>query len=175
MQIVTERHRNAEEILKLLPEGFGVQLINDNIVMSPAPKDIHQKISGKLHSRLLIFVEENDLGETRDAPSDVFLNDINIYQPDIYFVSKERLHLFAEDGFYGAPDLVVEIISPGSEAMDKGMKKDVYESAGVKEYWLIDPKTKGATGFENTASGFVQFIEEKGKLSSKLLNTVLIF
>jgi Uma2 family endonuclease len=76
------------------------------------------------------------------ALSDVFLNDKNIYQPDVYFVSNDNAGHFEKDGVHGAPDLAIEILSPGTEQLDKNEKLKVYETYGVKEYWLIDTERK---------------------------------
>lgn len=74
------------------------------------------------------------------APSDVELSPSDVYEPDIYFVSKERLGIFTEQGASGAPDLVVEVLSPGTAKLDLGPKREVYASVGVKEMWLVDER-----------------------------------
>jgi len=72
------------------------------------------------------------LGTVRYAPYDVYLDDKNAFQPDILFVRKENMHLIEEDGLYGAPDLVIEILSPSNSKYDLKVKKEVYERYGVK-------------------------------------------
>lgn len=163
------------EVYNCLPEGTPVQLINNQLFMSPAPKDRHQKLIGKLYLLVTAFVERNHLGETRIAPSDVFLNKENIYQPDIYFISTEHLDGFHEDGFHGAPDLVIEILSPGSEKTDKVDKFINYEAVGVKEYWIVDPLDKTSIGYKNVLGKFEMITEKKGQLYSPLLDTEFTF
>ena len=163
------------EVYQCLPEGTPVQLINNQLIMSPAPKDRHQKLIGTLYRRIADFVEKNNLGETRLAPSDVFLNNENIYQPDIYFVPPEKLGGFQEDGFHGVPDLIIEILSSGSEKLDKFDKFNNYEAAGVKEYWIVDPLDNNATGYKNVSGKFEQLPEQKGQLHSPLLSTDFSF
>ena len=141
--------------------------IRQNIINLTLVTDISFELTG--------YIKKNRLGNTRVAPSDVFLNDENIYQPDVYFVSNDNAGNFEKDGFHGAPDLVIEILSPGTEKIDKNEKLKLYETNGVKEYWLIDPDTKKATGYNNNNGRFELIIEETEKLSSKLLNTVFIF
>ena len=131
-----------QEIYQSLPESTPVQLINNQLVLWLTPKDIHHKIKGKLLFSINKFIAENNLGKIRIAPSDVYLNEENIYQPDIYFISQQNLSGFQEDGFHGAPDLVIEILSPGTEKHDKTYKLKVYEACGVREYWLVNPKIK---------------------------------
>ncbi len=79
--------------------------------MTPAPIPKHRKISRELEFEILKFVKANDLGEVFYAPCDVYLDDENIVQPDILFVSGERLNIIGEKNIQGAPDLVIEIIS----------------------------------------------------------------
>ncbi len=80
-----------------------------------------------------------------------------------------------ENGFYGAHDLAIEVLSPGSEQYDRGTKKDVYEQKGVKEYWLVDPATKIAEGFYLENNVFTPVIGGKRIMNLKLLNFVLKF
>lgn len=163
------------ELYQCLPEGLPVQLINNQLIMSPAPNDPHQQIVIDLSSDVHFYIKKNKLGKTRVGPSDVYINDKNVYQPDVYFVSNENPGHFERNGFHGAPDFVIEILSPGNEKTDKVDKLKVYEASGVKEYWFIEPDTKTATGYFNTNGSFKLFAEEKDKLSSRLLNTVFNF
>src|SRR5699024_8910535 len=156
--------RTMLEVYESLPEGTPVQLIKNKLIMSPSPLDIHQKILGLIFNRLFTFVEKHELGEVRVAPYDVHLDEQNIYQPDILFIAKENLHKIKENGLYGAPDLVIEILSPGTTEYDKKDKKEVYEHYGVKEYWIVDPKSKIADGLVWKEGKFETMAEEKGKI-----------
>lgn len=167
--------RTMLEVYKCLPEGTPVQLINNQLIMSPAPKDIHQKVLSKIYRQFADFIEKNSLGETRIAPSDVFLNNENIYQPDTYYVSKQNLQGFKDDGFHETPDIVIEVLSPGSEKQDKVDKFKVYESCGVKEYWIVDPQNKNASGYILQAGKFEKSAELNAAIQSRLLNTTLNF
>ncbi len=110
--------------------------------MSPSPRTFHQVIAGRIYSLILRFLEKHPLGEVFIAPLDVFLNDVNIYQPDVIFVSSRRKAIITEQGIEGAPDLVVEILSPGTARFDKGSKRKVYARTGVKELWMVDPEAR---------------------------------
>ena len=72
------------------------------------------------------------------APFDVVLSNINVVQPDILFVSRERSHILTDAGISGAPDLVVEILSPSTAALDKTRKRELYARYRVPEYWQVD-------------------------------------
>jgi len=118
------------------------QLIEGRLVMSPSPLTNHQRVVMRLSSVLHHHVQQHQLGEVFVAPLDVFLNDINIYQPDIVYLSKSRLHRLTEQGVEGAPDLCVEVLSPSTERFDRVTKKKIFAQSGVTELWLIDPKAE---------------------------------
>ena len=107
--------------------------------MTPSPVPNHQRISRKLEFILEKFVTENNLGEIFDAPCDVYLDDENVIQPDILFISLDRLAIIGEKNIQGAPDLAVEIISENSAYKDMVQKKRLYARFGVKEYWVVIP------------------------------------
>jgi Uma2 family endonuclease len=87
----------------------------------------------------------------------------------LIFIGNEKLHIIKEDGIYGAPDLVIEVLSPGTKSFDLTKKKKIYEKSGVKEYWVVDPQTRNAIGFKLSEKKFVEFKKEKGKITSTLL------
>jgi Uma2 family endonuclease len=163
------------EVFNSLPEGTLVQLIENNIVMSPAPLDRHQVIIGELFSELKAFVKNHKLGQVRIAPYDVYLDRKNAFQPDICFIANENVHLIQENGLHGIPDLVIEILSPGTARYDMYEKKDVYERCGVKELWLVDPADKRATGYSLVNNEYQDFFNDTAILESKLLDLKIEF
>ena len=136
--VIEKKKRTYEDYLKT-PEDERYELIEGELLMTPAPIPKHQRISRKIEFVLEKFVTENDLGEIFDAPCDVYLDDENIVQPDILFISKERLNIIGEKNIQGAPDLVIEIISESSAYRDFVQKKRLYARFGVKEYWIALP------------------------------------
>lgn len=128
----------ADEYLQLPDDGHRYELIEGVLYMVPSPLRIHQKVSLRLTLLLDDFVEEHHLGELYNAPLDVHLSLADIYQPDIIFVSAANAAIL-QDWIRGAPDLVVEILSPGTAQRDLGSKKKNYARYGVKEYWVVDP------------------------------------
>lgn len=126
-----------------LPEGPPYsQLVEGELIMSPSPNFFHQEIIANLHLSLRPFVKRHRLGKVVLSPSDVELDFQNVYQPDLFFISNERLALIDEHGLKGAPDLVIEVISRSTERLDRGPKKANYARAGVREFWAVMPKTK---------------------------------
>jgi Uma2 family endonuclease len=126
-----------------LPEGPPYfQLIDGDLYMSPSPRRYHQQISMRLSLLLGNFIEDHGLGELYAAPSDVMLADDTVLEPDLYFVSLERAGILTEQGAAGAPDLVIEILSPSTAIMDLGRKREIYTRSGVREMWVIAPETR---------------------------------
>jgi len=167
--------RTMFEVFKSLPEGTLCQLINNNLVMSPAPTDPYQKILMDISAQLFFYVSKNQLGEVRVAPYDVYFNRKNVYQPDIVFVAKENINKIKEDGLHGAPDLVIEILSPPTAKYDLEDKKDVYERYGVKEYWAVDPVSKQIYFFKLVKDEYVEAETKNAVIKSSLLKTEIKF
>ena len=137
----------AQPVLKFTYEDYrtappdkSYELLDGELLMTPAPNLKHQSVQVRLGRRLGQFIEEHALGEFFFAPCDVVLSDTDVVQPDLLFVSREREHLLSNgDNVRGAPDLVVEILSPGTADRDRGYKRALYARHGVTEYWLVDP------------------------------------
>jgi len=123
----------------LLPEGAPIQLIGGELVREPAPTPYHQRISGTLFLEFSKYVLERRLGAVYAAPIDVYFDIFDAFQPDIIFISSERSGIVREKYVEGAPDMVVEILSPSSARKDLTHKMVVYERSGVREYWIVDP------------------------------------
>jgi Uma2 family endonuclease len=131
-----------------LPEGAPFQLIGGRLVMSPAPKLFHQNATLRMVRRIVEFLDDNDIGVVFIAPIDVYLSSANAYQPDLVFIAEGNLDIIGEANIQGVPDLVVEVLSSNA-SYDLGEKRDVYESCGVREYWIVDPERKSIDVLEN--------------------------
>jgi Uma2 family endonuclease len=122
------------------------ELIDGVLILFPAPLDIHERLFGFLFRLLADYVERLDLGEVRGSRSAVQLAQDQVYQPDVLFVSRDRMSLFQRHGVIGPPDLVIEILSRSTARHDRGAKLRAYERTGVREVWFIDPE--GPQGLE---------------------------
>lgn len=120
------------------PDDVRYELLDGELILSPSARTAHQRSSKKLLKRLDDFVEENELGEVFDAPYDVVLDNFNVVQPDILFVSSERSHIITDLNIQGAPDLAIEILSPSTAQRDRTLKRDLYAQHEVPEYWQAD-------------------------------------
>ncbi|RJQ24722.1 MAG: Uma2 family endonuclease [Peptococcaceae bacterium] len=156
----------------LLPEGAPYQLIGGKLVMTPAPTTYHQIISMRLEVKLANFVAEKDLGIILYAPVDVYFEEKETYQPDIVFIARDRLHIIEPAKIKGAPDLVVEILSPSTGYYDLKKKARTYARHGVKEYWVVDPEDKSIEVYMGEEGKFVlnQRVEEEGKIESIIID-----
>lgn len=157
------------EVFESLPEGTLAQLINNQLVISPAPSFTHQRVSADLFNRLYNYVAKIKSGIVLAAPFDVYLDRKNAFQPDIIFIATEKLSLIKENGLHGAPDLAIEILSPHTGKYDLEDKMEVYALNGVKEYWIVEPHEKRAKGYWLVKDEYHLFTEEVGMLNSKLL------
>jgi Uma2 family endonuclease len=129
----------------MLEEGAPFQLINYDLIRSPSPVPLHQLISVRLVRAISNFLDsKNDEGFFVNAPMDVKFDDGNVLQPDILYISGQRKNDLIKDHIEGAPDFVIEILSPTNAYYDLRQKKDIYEKYGVKEYIIIDPVAQNA-------------------------------
>ena len=123
-------------------DGIRKEIIEGELFMSPAPSIKHQRILRKLSFIINEYVNKNDLGEIFFAPCDIIFSNINIVQPDLIFISKENYQILTDLNIQGAPDLLIEILSPSTKENDRIFKKHIYERFGVKEYWIVDPESE---------------------------------
>jgi len=134
-----QRHTLADYLE--LPEGAPYQLMEGQLVMTPAPTSTHQRVAFKLARLLADFVDKSDLGEVLVAPIDVVVDDQTVLQPDVLFVRKERLDII-KDRCMGPPDLVVEVLSPSNAGVDRTRKLKLYANFGVSRAWVIDTEER---------------------------------
>ncbi len=139
-----------------------VELIKGKIFkMSPAPNRFHQKIAGKLYIDMSLFLG-NSSCEVYMAPFDVRIprkskedkEIVTVLQPDICVICDPAK--LDSRGCVGAPDIVVEVLSPGNNKKELKNKYDVYEEAGVKEYWLVSPQDQWVRLYTLTDGKFIE-------------------
>jgi Uma2 family endonuclease len=137
-----------------IPEdGRRHEILDGEHYVTPAPFVPHQDLLVELTIRLGGFVKAHRLGKLLAAPTDVLLSPHDIVQPDLLFVSNERAAIVRSKNLLGAPDLVIEILSPSSRRLDKVLKLRAYERNGVQTYWLFDPFRKGVQTYLRTETG----------------------
>lgn len=146
-----------------LPDGERAELIDGQIYYMAPPSRNHQKISGYLYHEIYNYIKNHGgKCEVYSAPFAVFLNedDMNYVEPDISVICD--LSKLDDTGCHGAPDWVIEIVSPGSKSRDYMTKLFKYRTAGVREYWIVDPDKQIVMvyGFEKDTVEQYDFGEE---------------
>ncbi len=127
-----------DDLAQLPNDGKRYELADGELIVSPAPTYDHQRIVWQF-SRLLMRAEDAGYGQGVVSPIDVVFGRYATTQPDLLFIGRERLHIIANGRVQGAPDLIIEILSPGTRDHDLGWKKILYAREGVRHYWVADP------------------------------------
>jgi len=171
-----KRPETAVDVYNLLPEGVLCQVINNVIYMSPAPSFEHRDIITELSMQIRLFVSERILGKCVVSPVDVYLDKHNVFQPYIIYIAHKDAMAEVKNGkVYGAPELVIEVLSPGNADDDRVRKKKIYEKHGVKEFFIVAPNTKDVTSYYHNGKKFEQKPVQKAKIVSKMLKKTFKF
>ncbi|MCL5283966.1 MAG: Uma2 family endonuclease [Armatimonadetes bacterium] len=139
MSTATKIKHSYDDLQRLPDDNQRHELINGDLIMTPAPNVAHQQAVGNLHAGLHHFITDNRLGNVYTAPLDVVFSSDNVVEPDILFISKGRADILTPNNVQGAPDLIVEVLSPNTEENDRQIKFRLYEQFGASEYWIVDP------------------------------------
>lgn len=130
-----------DDFLRFPDDGRRHELIDGEHYVTPSPNLRHQRISGKLYLAIALHLKTHPLGEVFYAPLDVVVSNVDVVEPDLLYVSRERAAaVLVPQHVRGVPDLVVEIASKGTRKRDETIKRALYERGGVTEYWVVDPE-----------------------------------
>jgi|SRR6185503_13745249 len=160
----------AIDIYRSLPEGTRCEVLYNTLIMTPAPSTKHQFVAIKLSALLYNLLAELNTGVVLGAPTDVYFEgEQSVIQPDVFVVMNENKQIILDDGVYGAPDIIFEVLST-NRIHDTIKKKTIYETAGVKEYFIIDPVNKMVMMFAfNNDKRYELVYELKNKIASDVL------
>lgn len=136
------RRWTYDEFARLPNDGNRYEIIAGDLYVTPAPTLIHQRIVTRLVVTLDSFVREYSLGELFVGPVDVLFAEGDYLAPDMVFVRADRSEILHERGVEGAPDLVIEVVSPSTAGRDRTLKRERYAAYGVAEYWVVDANTR---------------------------------
>lgn len=150
----TRRKLTYDDYVLIPEDGLRHEILDGEHYVSPAPRPRHQVVAASLNRKLDQFVYQNRLGRALFAPLDFVFDKHNVAQPDLVFISNERSDLIGETYVSGAPDLVVEILSPSTRRTDELIKRSIYERFGALEYWLVDPDRRTVQVFRRAGAGF---------------------
>lgn len=165
-----------QDFLELPDDGNRYEILDGFLVCEPPPQTLHQVVVMNVSFLLKRFVDEHQLGIVLASPVGVILSDMNVVEPDVLFVARDRLDIIHDDAIRGAPDLAVEVLSPSSQSRDRVKKRDVYERLGVQEYWIVDPGLRLVEVYRHREAGLeMEGRYAKGPLSpSPLLPGLLL-
>jgi Uma2 family endonuclease len=129
-----------DDFVQFPDDGKRHEIIDGEHYATPSPRIRHQVIVGNLYLLIASWLEANPIGRVFLSPLDVVMSNIDIVEPDLLYLSNARAAAtLTELHVRGVPDLLVEIASPGTRKRDDGIKRHLYERAGVSEYWIVDP------------------------------------
>jgi Uma2 family endonuclease len=156
-----------EDFLLFPDDGKRHELIDGEHYVTPSPSLRHQTIVGNLFLALGKFLENHPIGRVWVAPLDVVLTKFDGVEPDLIYVSRERASVLTRQNIQGAPDLAVEILSPGTRKTDEVTRRRAYERCGIREYWVFDPELDLVKVYRLTGGKF----ERVAELSSESLSS----
>lgn len=128
-----------EDFLNFPDDGKRHEIIDGEHYVTPSPNTKHQTVCTALTALLWTYLKQHPVGAVFVAPLDVVLSDVDIVEPDLLYISRDRADVLTRQNVRGAPDLVVEILSPSTRKTDETTKRKRYERFGVGEYWVVDP------------------------------------
>ena len=144
----------ADDIWDTPEDGNRYEVIDGQLFVTPPPLIRHQRGAGGLYRHLAPHVHAQGLGSLFFAPVGLVLDEENGIQPDLVFVSRERSGIISERAIEGAPDLIVEVLSPSTQARDRGIKMRRYARSGVPWYWILDPVGRALQEYRLAEQGY---------------------
>ena len=170
-QGIPDKRLTYDDFVLFPDDGLRHEIIDGEHYVTASPITRHQRISLNLLHLIQSSLDVHPTGELFSAPFDVVLSFTDVVVPDLIYLSKARAHLLTAKNLQGAPDLVVEILSPSTRPRDERLKRDLYERVGVEEYWLVDPEQDLVTIYRRGGDSFGQpvHIDRRGIVTTPLL------
>jgi Uma2 family endonuclease len=162
-----------EDFLSFPDDGRRHELIDGDHYVTPSPNTKHQIIVLNLATALQTHLRVHRAGAVFVAPFDVVFTDLDVVEPDLLYISRERADILTAQHVRGVPDLVVEILSPGTRRTDEVIKRKLYERVGVPEYWVIDPELETVKIYRRTDHGFARVAELSVEAADALTTPIL--
>lgn len=174
MSVYAEPPLTVADLEAAPDDGNRYELIKGELHVSAAPGFFHQQIVGNIFSLFRDFLRSNPIGAVAPGVGVIF-DDFNAVIPDVVYLSRERLkRILKNERLHGTPELAIEILSPGSanERRDRQLKRDLYSSRGVDEYWIVDPDARTIDIHRKRKEGGLEFsitLQETEDLTTPLL------
>lgn len=172
----TETRKLTYDDFLLFPDdGRRHELIDGVHYVTPSPVLRHQEILGRIYFEVASYLRAHPEGRVYLAPLDVVMSIHDIVEPDLIFVAAAQdVDKVTPKNIQGAPALLVEILSPGTRRRDLGIKRDLYDRIGVREYWLIDPDRNTVTIHRRAADGSFPLVETLERALDSILKSPLL-
>ena len=154
-------------------DGKRHELIDGEHCVTPSPNVRHQRIQGDLFALIWTYLQAHPIGQVFTAPLDVVFSRFDVVEPDVLYVSNARAHVLTAPNVQGAPDLVIEVGSPGTRQRDETIKRHLYERAGVSEYWIVDPDIDVIRVYTRSGEVFARPVE-LSREAGDVLTTALL-
>ena len=169
MPTVSTTKMTARQFLQLGedPPGVRLELVDGEIAVSPSPVPRHSFAIVALGRILSTYIEQNDLGELL-MDVDTIFGEHDVRRPDLLYFTKTRRHFIGDKAIEGPPDLAVEVISPGSERIDRKDKFKQYAAGKVKHYWIVDPQQRIIEAYRLTKGAYAGGVRGSGSDTVRL-------
>ena len=175
----TTSHRDTrltyEDFCRIPDDGMRHEIIDGVHYVTPSPVLRHQQLIGRLFVAIANFLEEHpEVGQAFLSPLDTVFSPWDVVEPDLVFVAADQLDILTEPNIQGAPALVVEILSPSTRRRDLGIKRQLFDRGGVREYWVVDPKAYELAVYRRAPDGGLVEAEQLIASGSAALTTPLL-
>ena len=169
-----DRRFTYDDLARLPEDGLRHEIIDGVHIVTPSPVTRHQQLSRRLLVAIDRYLEDHaGFGEVFQAPFDTLFSPFDVVVPDLVVVTGDQLDILTDKNVAGAPALIVEILSPGTRRRDIGVKRQLYDRGGVREYWIVDPEASTVTVHHRSSDSRFVLREVLAK-SSEALTTPLL-
>jgi Uma2 family endonuclease len=149
-----------DDLVQLPEDGMRHEIIDGVHFVTPSPVKRHQRLARRVLVAIDRYLEERPgFGEVFHAPFDTLFSPFDVVVPDVLLVAGDQLDILTEKNVAGAPALVVEVLSPGTKRRDIGVKRQLYDRGGVREYWIVDPDANAVTIYRRSSDGSFPLLE----------------
>lgn len=156
-----KRKLDYSDLVGTLDDGRRYELVRGDLLVTPSPTPVHQRLSKRLVLLLVDYFERRSIGEVFDAPIDLILTNRDVFVPDLLVVADPK-HI-SKRGIEGPPLLIVEILSPSTRSQDRGVKARRYAELGVEHYWIVDPASKCLECYRLAGRAYRRVIDASGE------------
>lgn len=162
-----------DDFVNFPDDGKRHEIIDGEHYVTPSPNTKHQTVSFNLSGMLWTYLKQHPIGQVFAAPFDVVFSHLDVVEPDLLYISRDRRQALTDKHLRGTPDFVVEILSPGTRRTDEITKRKLYERFGVQEYLVVDPKLDAIKTYHRVANRFTKVAELAAEREDVLTTPIL--